>query len=432
MKIVIPLKYGNEISYVIDVLFSDILGIEDIEKSFDAALNETTIIAGNGSIKIRNHFFHGEWGNLFRKENLPESAKDGVHESQPFASLYGKPEVKQEGQHYIIHSDILASSFLLLSQWEAMLPHNKDSHGRLALTESVVGKFDLYQRPVINEYACVLKLILEKLGVEVKQPGYEAIFTCDVDSITKYTSIRNIFGALFHLRNDLGECIRSVKLYFTSKRSKINDPYYSFEYIIDKVRSKGIKAVFYFLVGKIHKWDTADYDMQDAEIKMVVKLLNESNFEIGIHPSYMSSERDDMIGNEINIIDKSILHKVQHSRQHFLRYRIDKTWNQLERLGIKFDSSVQFTEGLGFAAGICHPYHLYDIVSRKKLNLIEIPLLVMIKKDYAINYVRQINKIKEIIRLARYYNGKYMILFHNSNVETRKEKKFFEEVLALI
>ena len=58
-------------------------------------------------------------------------------------------------------------------------------------------------------------------------------------------------------------------------------------------------------------------------------------------------------------------------------FDVRNTWKILEENKIQYDLTLGYPEMPGFKCGICYPFHVFDIVNKKKLNLIEIPLIIM-------------------------------------------------------
>jgi hypothetical protein len=435
LSVTIPKTFAPEIEYVLHVFFKQHYGIFDYDILY-ADEDFYSIKKQNGEIKIRNLFFKGKLEDLYKVEHLPKENKTNRlkigQDIYEINALYGEASLSKNETSYQLDADIFASAFLLLTQWEYNVTANKDHLGRVKLGGSTLDKFSLYHIPIVNQYIELLSKLLESIGQKIERVQSKVTFTCDVDSITKYKTLRNLFGAIYHM--NFKEYLTAFGQYFNSKRNKINDPYYSaFDFIVEKLSKKNLSGVFYFMAGVTDiKYDTKDYDLNDPLIQYLVAKIRDRGHSIGIHPSINSWEDSNILGEEISILSDAFNQKVVFSRQHFLRYNPYETWGLLESCGIKSDSSVQFTEGIGFAVGMCTPYQLFDLKNRKILNVIEEPLLVMIKKDYAINYNKQLDKIRTVIAEAKKYNGRFMILFHNSNLETKQEKRFFEEVIDLL
>jgi len=73
----------------------------------------------------------------------------------------------------------------------------------------------------------------------------------------------------------------------------------------------------------------------------------------------------------------------------------------------------------GFRCGVCYEYSVFDIISRKKLNLKEKPLVVM--EGSLTTYQPNITPkemeetIKKLTKKVKKYNGEFVFLWHNSS-----------------
>ena len=128
-------------------------------------------------------------------------------------------------------------------------------------------------------------------------------------------------------------------------------------------------------------------------------------------------------------LENAVKEEITNIRQHYLRYDVMETIPAINELGFTNDSSIQFTEGCGFAAGICTPYSLYDLKNRKITNVMETPLIYMKKKDYVEDVDAAFEKAKPILDETKKYHGRFSILFHNADLETENEKALFEKVM---
>ena len=102
----------------------------------------------------------------------------------------------------------------------------------------------------------------------------------------------------------------------------------------------------------------------------------------------------------------------------FLRFEVPTTWQIWEDNGMKWDSTLSYPEKEGFRCGTCYEYSVFNILSRKKLKLKEMPLTVM--EVTMVGYQNLVPGImeKKIIKLidkVKKYNGKFVLLWHNSN-----------------
>ena len=116
-------------------------------------------------------------------------------------------------------------------------------------------------------------------------------------------------------------------------------------------------------------------------------------------------------------------------------FDVRNTWKILEENKIQYDLTLGYPEMPGFKCGICYPFHVFDIVNKKKLNLIEIPLIVMdvTLLDYLKNHNFD-NELDKIISSIKKYNGTLNVLWHNDQFENSKflnNKDLFEKTIGI-
>jgi hypothetical protein len=428
-QIFIPRQATKEVSYAFDVLLKYCLGIEDY-LIFPSNGQNYIIVQEGKQVVIQNHFFDSDdFNELYTLERRPILPQNTEEEYIP---LYGHSNISIKEENAIIAGDIIASTFFLVSQWEQLVVHERDKHGRFKLSDSYLGKSNLISRPLVNKYADILYQTMIKIGMKVERSDwYQPVVSCDVDQIYKWKSFRNLLGAMKYNFPDIAEINDQIVSYFKSKKDRTQDKYYTFNYLIEKAKAVGFSTAFFFKTGISNpRFDQNDYEI--TGIRRLLKELEEKQVEIGIHPSYESMIDDNIMAYEIDQLSNVIKKQVLFSRQHFLRYNISSTWNLLEKNGIKFDSSIQYTEGLGFSSGICTAYPLFDIAQRRALDVLEVPLVIMKKQDQQISETKFLEQSKLIIENTKDYNAHFMILFHNSDLETRRGKHLYDETLKLL
>lgn len=419
--------FTPEIKYVLHVLLNENLNFADYEVILKEEA-DFVFTTDEGSITIANCFFSGNIHTLYNKEKLPQSVKKTNFEGHEIVSLYhrGDGSIAHSGANIILNCDIIGSSYFLLTQWESTIG-GSDHLGRYDYHSSSIKRFDLYKTPVVNQYILFLQHLLGKIGIKTERHKYKPIFSSDIDCITKYSSLRNLLGGLRHRKE-----LSVIREYFQSRNNKEEDPYYSFPYLFGQLGKKGIDSVFYFMTEDTDSLDTKDYDLKEDAIQKIVEHMKESNYKMGLHPGINSWRNINAIKSQRDKLQTAFSTEIKHARQHYLRYDTTQTWSHYQEVGLSTDSSVQFTEGQGFAAGMCTPYSLYDITNRQRLNVKEVPLIYMKKKNYVKDVEAEFEKAKSIIDIAKKYNGEFMILFHNADLETENERKLFENVLGIL
>lgn len=82
---------------------------------------------------------------------------------------------------------------------------------------------------------------------------------------------------------------------------------------------------------------------------------------VGIHPSYQSMERPDLITDEKRTLEQLTGRPVTDARFHYLRFRLPASYRDLISAGIRADHSMAYPDQTGFRAGTGHPFWWYDL-----------------------------------------------------------------------
>ncbi len=441
IKIQIPNNNIPEKKYIIDVLFSEFLGIE---YSLEIKEVKNYIIKfQDKTIEINDDFF-GKYPkelSYLKKENIPEKiifAKNKLTPEKNTPVLYGNSNIVIGGKSISCRIDIFASSFFMLTRWEEYVISEKDNHGRTPDELQLSVKHNFNERPIVNEYAEMLRQMFAYLGFEIENKHtYKAKITHDIDFFARYGKfpkfIKAIGGDIF-VRKSLKKAINTLRLYFKIKSGKVKDPYDTFDFLMNLSEKAGLKSHFYFIPAILGEED-AQYTISDKKVaKTILKIKNKGHI-VGIHGAYRSYKNKDLFCKELQRFPKEI--KIEEGRQHFLRFKNPETWQMLEDCKIKKDSTIGFINNVGFRAGTCSEYSVFNVITREKLKLKEQPLIVMeqalIKKYPDKNdFFDKIIAMKDTVKK---YKGIFVVLWHNNNFnipEWEKYKKIYEKIIAEI
>ncbi len=230
----------------------------------------------------------------------------------------------------------------------------------------------IYRRPVVDDLVRVLLKVLT--GREVKHKT-EVVLSHDIDEINKFhsplTVVKKIGGQIKNRQSLKGfkPLFRSYKDYLIQG----NDPYDTFDWMLKKGTTE---KFIYFLSGGNHYWDRP-YNMKSDYFRKIIQLVEKRKYQVGIHPSYESWNKIDLIRKEKSYLEEVIGSEIKLSRQHFLNFDISVTPDLLVEVGINRDSSLGYTRHVGFRCGTGFPYKLYDFNKEEKSILIEDPLVLM-------------------------------------------------------
>ena len=439
MKIKITLNdiHREEKEYILSVLFSDILGF-DLTYQYDNNSDFYKIAFPNKKELIINDIFFLSEKNQLKWEhyNYPDSASDqsvtiNNNEHNLFC-LYGDSEFSVNSDIIKIKNDIIGTSFVFLSRIEE-LNDNHDKLGRYRYNNSIAERFDIITRPVINEYIEFLKDSIKYFNPnhQFKEYKFKTLLTHDIDTIKKWTW-RHFFK---HVIFNIGK-VNYLKNYLVFIRSQINpqsDPYYNFEKIMNISESYGLESTFLFMALKKNEFDCRySHDEIEAAVDQI-KLRKKH--KIGIHVSRIGYNNLNNASREIDRLEKLTKTKNKYNRQHYLMFDVRNTWKILEENKIQYDLTLGYPEIPGFRCGICYPFHVFDLINKRKLNLIEIPLIAMdvTLQDYLKNHNFD-KELDKIISSIKRYNGILNVLWHNDQFENLKflnNKDLFEKTIGV-
>ncbi len=442
IKVKIPANNIEERKYIISVILGEFLGLKHII-SIESVKNYELILPNGNKLIVEDHFFSNFPQNLeyLQKENIPDKARYAeiaftVEDDIPIIFGNSKIEVYTFKHKTVICGiDIFASSFFMLTRWEEYVNKIRDKHNRFPAFASWAFKNNLLDRPIVNEYTEMLWNILKFLGCRQKrrERKFQLILTHDVDHAYKY---KNVFSGLkeivAHLikRRSISQAILDILNKIKFHLSLCNDPYDTYNYLMDISEILGVKSYFF-----LHSSKHANQDVDNNKYlrKIVEKIINRGHL-IGYHPSYNSYNNLEIFMKDKRKIEEIINCELKFGRQHYLRFEVPTTWQIWENAKMEWDSSLGYADKEGFRCGTCYPFSTFNILSRKPLKLIEKPLVVM--DGSLVNYQKlrpseARDRIKNLVQITKRYNGEFVILWHNSSFGSfwKQYDKVYEDAL---
>ena len=139
--------------------------------------------------------------------------------------------------------------------------------------------------------------------------------------------------------------------------------------------------------------------------------------EIGLHPSYLSSERPELFIKEKNLLEEIGNIQVRKSRQHYLRFQFPSTFEALIEAGIQEDYSLGWHDEAGFRLSTTIPVPFFNIITNCIRPLILVPLTAM---DGALYHCYEsLEDCKKVVNELRHevekHGGTFVVLYHNNS-----------------
>ena len=310
--------------------------------------------------------------------------------------------------------DIFAASFYLISRYEEYLPHVKDIHGRYTAEQSLAFKYRFLEKPVVDIWAYkLLEVLKEKFpDYEYKKREYEFISTIDIDNAYayKYKSFVRRVGGFFKdlLFFKLVNVWNRFAVTFNIKK----DPFDTFQQIINIRKEKNIKTIFFFLIGDYTTFDT-NVSASKNKFRLLIKEMVDYAL-VGLHPSYFTMTNASLLKKEKLRLEGIINMPIQRSRQHYLRFSLPETYQNLIDLEVEEDYSMGYASNIGFRAGTCTPFYFYDLDFEIQTPLKVFPFALMdtTLNDYMKLTPRQsLGRIRDLKNEVKAVNGSFKRCF---------------------
>jgi len=444
MIINIPNNNIKERKYIIDVLIGEFLGL-DYQIKVKNIENYEILLSNNNKIIIIDSFFYKYKTELsyLKKENIPanvEFVENKFTTEKNIPVIYGNNELKVSEKEITCGIDIFASSFFMLTRWEEYVIEEKDVDFKFPDELSLAQKHNFHYRPVVNEYLEMLWNMLLKLDDKLKRKKqkYKAIITHDVDFIARYDTLKKYIRAIggdIILRKNPFLCFKTTFDFIACKLKFKKDPYDIFDFLMKISEENGLKSRFYFIPGELGEEDVR-YDMSDNKVTEIINNIVSKGHIVGIHGTYDGYNKQNVFKQELSRLQKTYPNIIE-GRQHFLRFENPTTWQIWNDNNLKTDSTIGYSNDGGFRAGVCYEYPVFNILSRKKIDLLESPLIAMevaVENSYTEpeNFYEKIIELSDIVKK---YKGNFVLLWHNSNFniyEWEKYAKYYMQILNKI
>ena len=312
--------------------------------------------------------------------------------------------------------DVFAATFYLLSRYEEHIPHVKDEHERFPAKESIAYKNGFLDKPVIDIWAFKVKKLLQErfTDFEFKERTFTYLSTIDVDCAYAYKRkgfIRTVGGFIkdlftLHLKQFW---FRLLVLLNIKK-----DPFDSFDWLLKMQEKYDAKTIFFFLVSEYTTFDK-NISAGNAKFQSLIKHVADYS-DVGLHPSYFTMRDFDKLKKEKKRLESIINQQVTKSRQHYLRFDLPETFQNLVDLEIQEEHSMGYASHYGFRASTCTPFYFYDMEHEIQTPLKLFPFAVM---DVTLkDYLQYSNKksFQIMLQLAeevKKVNGTFITLNHN-------------------
>lgn len=331
--------------------------------------------------------------------------------------------------------DVLSAAFYLLSRYEEYLPHTADAHGRYRVEESLAFKARFLQLPLVDHWALQLKWQLSNQfpGFEYQPPAFRFYSTIDIDYVFQYHGIGFLWYwlklAYSLIRLRFQDVIAQLRVGITHQ----HDPYDTYHWIEQLCQESQVEMHYFVLMRSGTRYDR-NAGIQGDIFKKTIHQLS-TRCTLGVHPSYHTSDDPNRLRLEIQQLEKITGHTIHTSRQHYLRYTLPETMQNLSDAGITHDYSVGYANHPGFRASTAHPFAFFNLKTNTETSLLLHPVISMdisFKNNPEISPDEAYSTVERLMNEVKRVNGIYMHIWHNSNLSDSGGWRVWRELIRKI
>ncbi|HMX41187.1 MAG TPA: polysaccharide deacetylase family protein, partial [Saprospiraceae bacterium] len=416
--------FQSEKAYSLQVLLGEVLQLPHRVVLSAAATDYVLRLPNGQELRVEDHFFRHLRHNApyaaaahlpQRVQHLPDPYLPG----ETLTLLYGQPLFAPDAAGLRCGVDVFASAFFMLSRWEEAALPQRDRHGRFPAEHSLAWQQGFLHRPVVQEWARLLREMLARLGYPLPYPARPpaVLLSCDVDHPRLWWSAadrwRTLGGSLFRRRQP-----REAAYWLRTWWRKNRDPYDTFDVLMDWAEQSGQPAHFNFL-GERPRSSDCWYPLRHPAVQHTMRRIAERGHAIGFHASYEAFDDAQRFEQELESLRQVSPLPVTTGRQHYLRFAAPGTARMWERAGMDWDSTLGYPEQPGFRCGMAQSFPLFDFEQHRMMNVREKPLLVM---DVTLAQYRRWSPQQAAAETARLrrataqHGGEFVLLWHNSSL----------------
>ena len=293
----------------------------------------------------------------------------------------GEPIIAQYKNTIFVGIDIIANAFYLLTLSFEQKIKKRDDLGRFHRKYNPLD--DLYDIPWIDRYSNLILWLFKLTGsgnlrhIPSRWPNdhlFSVALSHDVDRIRTW-SLSKIFRILKqNLRRELYSSPVKNGCMLIQSMLQMDSWQGNFNHIL-KIE-KTCHSTFFFSSNHAHPLDPK-YRLNAGSISRGISRILNKQSEISLHGSIGSSVKPFLLKQEKLHLEKKSGTAVKGNRFHYLSFDHQYTWENIEKNGFQYDSTLGFTEEPGFRCGTSLPFKPYNQKTKSAFPFWEVPLVIM-------------------------------------------------------
>ncbi len=423
MLLIYTPKTTHRVTYTFKHICIRILGIE---VNFTNVIEEFIAHAGPklsyGKKSLGNELFIQSYGLLTQQgfESIDITVRDW-EETKCFFSVTEKSRLP---------FDIFSASFYLLSRYEEYLPHVKDEKGRFLASESLAYKELFLHEPVVDIWAYKFKEVLEKsfpslVFSKKKMTIHNIINAGHPFAYTQKGLLRSLSGIakdIFKLK------FRNVVSRFVVVLGFKEDPYNTFDWVIDNIKEYKTKLTVFFLIGEAINFNKGT-NYRRKNLKLLIKKVSDYK-QVGLIFSKNSLKNYGILKKEKKLLEKITNRDLVYSLNTRYLLSLPDNYRRLVELEVEKDFSMVYEEQPGFRASSCTPFLFYDLDYEIVSPLLIHPIALTSRafKDKTTSEIKE--TVESLMTSVKKLNGTFSMVFSNKNFISNKTNKVWKNLFV--
>ena len=444
-----PSGRANERAYAVDVFLREFVRVDHVARPADREDVSITVDDGSGGeVSVADVLLAVDERDWLAPSSLPRLPLEQLDDSLPV--LYGRrldaagSWISSTPASVTLGVDVFGSAFFMLTRYEEVVGAERDSHNRFPATAAIAARAGFLGRPIVDEYAELLWSALKQVWPQLERRAGKFRFlpSHDVDwprsPARGFAALGKTLGGDVLRRRDPRLALDRIRAERRTRGGDADaDLYNTFDFLMDVSEAADTRSAFYFqALGTDRAYD-AYYDLSDPWLGALMRRIRDRGHEIGIHPTYSTFRAPERIRGQVARLREhcdrlGIQQQEWGGRQHFLRWENPTTWQAWNDAGLDYDSTLGFADRVGFRTGAAREYPVFNLRTRTRLALKERPLVVM--EASLFDYERASRehakaRIAELRERCRAVSGDFTLLWHNSSLLSRRQRRLYEEVV---
>lgn len=460
----IPSNYEAERRYILSVMFKEFLGL-DIQIQLANRQNVSITMNDGRELIVTDGLFASKIDHWLQPASLPKQPlKVWNIAKTDLAATTVKPEIpviygnNPENSNFFqscrtriyLGLDIFGSAFFMLTRYEEVVKMDRDQHNRFPAKASLAYQEGFLDRPIVNEYLEIIWACLKHLWskLKCKPRKFKVYLSHDVDRPFMYATggvlqlTRLCGSALIKQRKPLQAANNIWRWLKINQGEVTQDPYNSFDLIMDVAEKHNLKSAFYFITERSSSRFDGVYPMNHPLIRQLLHKINDRGHEIGLHTSYNTYRDFTQHKKEFTLLKEicaveGIEQDYWGGRQHYLRWETPTTFQNWNDSGLDYDTTLSFADVAGFRCGVCYEFTTFNVKTSQHLKVRERPLIIMectvIGKNYMNLSIENGSALQTMIKLKQHcqlFSGDFTLLWHNSRLVEEQEVELYRQIIS--